>query len=117
MKIRVIKGLDSKWLIVGAMLRPSWTARDPFWLLLVGIVYTSSQDSLTGGQKSSCMSTMIRAGLMVPFAAILDLGVPKDMLGKDGACGFCRFDQFKGKNIRMPSLPLSESWSRRACIE
>ena len=31
MNIRVTNpGLDSRWLIVGAMLRPSWTARDPF---------------------------------------------------------------------------------------
>lgn len=74
MNIRVRNPLVSRWLIVGAMLRPSWTARDPFWLMLAWVWLYQDIVGLTGGQKSSCMSTTIRAALMESLGAISDPG-------------------------------------------
>ena len=56
--------------MVDAMLRPSCTAKDPFYADQPHAL-TFEADDLTGGQKSSCMSTTIRADLIVPSGAIL----------------------------------------------
>lgn len=79
--MRVAKlGFASRWLMVDAMLRPSCTAKDPVYAdQPLGFIFEA--DDLTGGQKSSCMSTTIRADLIVPSGAILNQEGAKKEIG------------------------------------
>lgn len=61
-------GRARRALMVGTMSRPPGTAREPFWEESQSATGSSAlqgrvNGELTGGQKSSCMSTTISAGL------------------------------------------------------
>lgn len=66
-------GFASRVLIIEAMPRPPSTASDPCYSFYQHVCSVSISIQLTGGQKSSCMSTTIRAGLMVRVVAISEL--------------------------------------------
>lgn len=64
------KGRERRWLTGGIMERPPGTAREPCYRAMISWVNTACQVEITGGQKSSCTSTTIRAGLNICVAIV-----------------------------------------------